>query len=376
MNTSSARPVDSTPPPRRTGRLRRLHRRTPDYSTWGPVVAFVLLFALFSLLKPDVFLTSDNLISILNDQAVLVVLACGLTVVVIAGEFDLSIASAMSLGGLFGAGLIAKSHMSVAAVIPAVIVMGLVIGFVNGVLVSIFKVQSLIATLAVGSILDGLSLAYSGGNTIFSGVSASYLQISRWHLGTVKAPVFYAAGLALLLWAFLRYTPAGRSIEATGGNRLAATMAGVRVNRYVILAFMISGACATTAGMLQTAKTGSAQPLFASSFLLPAFAGVFLGSATLRKGQFHIPGTVFGVYLVAVGSAGFVILGAPFYTTQLFSGAVLIFATASAGVLARMKFRGPRPTPTPGIADSSPLETASDPGSPQAGSPPSEGTQR
>ncbi len=314
-----------------------------DYSTWGPVVAFVLLFALFSIAKPDVFLTSDNLTSILNDQAVLVILACGLTVVVIVGEFDLSIASAMSLGGLIGAGLISKSHLSVVAVIPMVIVMGLIIGFVNGVLVSVFKVQSLIATLAIGSILDGLSLAYSGGNTIFSGVSESYLQISRWNVGSFKAPVFYAAALAILLWAFLRYTPAGRSIEATGGNRLASAMAGVRVNRYIILSFMISGACATFAGMLQTSKTGSAQPLFASSFLLPAFAGVFLGSATLRKGQFHIPGTVFGVYLVAVGSAGFVILGAPFYTNQLFSGAVLIFATASAGVLAQMRPRRRKP---------------------------------
>jgi ribose transport system permease protein len=328
--------------------------RNRDYSTWGPVVAFVVLFAMFSVLRPDVWLTENNLIAILNDQAILVILACGLTVVVIAGEFDISIASAMSLGGLLGAGLVAKSHLPIAAVVPIVIAVGLLIGLVNGILVSYFKVQSIIATLAVASILDGLSLAYSGGNTIFSGVSESYLELSRWSIGSVKAPVFYAAALALFLWAFLRFTPPGRSIEATGGNRLAAALAGVRVNRYVILSFMIAGACAASAGMLQTARNGTAQPLFAAPFLLPAFAGVFLGSATLRKGQFHIGGTVFGVYLVAVGSAGFVILGAPFYTNQLFSGAVLIFATASAGVLARMRAARNRGLAVAGGGSSSP----------------------
>lgn len=352
MSDSTSEAATVTPP---EGEKRWPSWRTrQDPSTWGPILAFVVLFALFSIAKPDVWLGKDNLLSILNDQAILVVLACGLTVVVIVGEIDLSIASAMSIGGIFGAGLVAKSHLPIPAVIALTICAGLAIGLVNGVLVSVFNVQSIIATLAVGSILDGLTLAYSGGSTIFSGVSQSYLEISRWSIGEIKAPVFYALGLAVFLWAFLRYTPIGRSIEATGGNRLAATLAGVRVNRYVILSFMFAGACATFAGVLQTARNGSAQPLFATTFLLPAYAGVFLGSTTLRRGQFHIAGTVFGVYLVAVGSAGFVILGAPFYTSYLFSGIVLIFATASGGawlmLRSRMQSRrgaGPEAPPGP-----------------------------
>lgn len=126
-------------------------------------------------------------------------------------------------------------------------------------------------------------------------------------------------------------------MQAVGGNRLAARLSGVHVDRIVVLAFAISGTCSGLAGYVLSARNGSATPSAGDSLLLAAFAACFLGSATLRRGQFHVFGTVFGVYLIAVGASGFVLLGAPFYTQQLFSGAVLLLATASAAFLSRRR---------------------------------------
>lgn len=326
-----------------TGRSRAAEFDSPrrrlqqNVGTMGPVFAFLLLLVFFSVLRPDVFLSQGNIMSIANNQAVLGIAACGLTVVLLAGEFDLSIGSTMSLTGTLGAGLVANQHWSPLMAVLAALAIGLLIGIVNGVLVAFFGVQALIATLAVSSLLDGVSLWYTGGRTIFSGISPHYVEISRWNIGGLQGPVFYLVVLGVLLWLWLRHTQSGRYIHAIGGNRDASRMTGIRVNRYVVIAFAVSGACAAAAGVLQTAHDGAATPLFGSSFLLPAFAAAFLGSATLRRGEFHIPGTIFGVYLIAIGSTGFVLLGAPFYTQQLFSGAVLIVATARTKV-----FRGAR----------------------------------
>jgi ribose/xylose/arabinose/galactoside ABC-type transport system permease subunit len=137
----------------------------------------------------------------------------------------------------------------------------------------------------------------------------------------------------------LNYTVPGRYLHAIGSNRAAARISGIHVGRYLVMAFVVAGVCAAFAGVLQTARNGSATPTAGAPFLLPAYAAAFLGSTALRRGQFHIVGTVLGVYLIATGSAGFIILGAPFYTQQLFSGAVLLLATMGSRFLSRRRQR-------------------------------------
>jgi ribose transport system permease protein len=310
--------------------------RPKDLTTWGPVIAFVALIVLFGILRPSIFLSSGNIFSILNDQAILVMLAAGLTVVLLTGEFDLSITSNLTLTGVLSAGLVVRQDWPVLVVVITVLLVGAVIGLTNGLLVTYMRIPALIATLGVGVILEGLTLWYTNGETIlFPTVDNPFIALGRTSLGEVQLPVIYAAVVSILLWTMLNYTPAGRYLHAIGGNRDASRLCGIRVERYVILAFVISGMCAALAAIAHTARAGSATPSAGVNFLLPAFAAAFLGSATLRRGEFHIVGTVIGVYLIATGSAGFVILGAPFYTRQLFSGAVLIIATAGARLLAR-----------------------------------------
>jgi ribose transport system permease protein len=313
---------------------RRLGR---DPSTWGPVLAFVLLIVVFGALRPDTFLSSGNIFSILNNQAVLAIVACGLTLVLLGGEFDLSIGAVMTFAGALSAGLVANQGMSPLLAIALVLVIGALIGAANGVLVTVFQVPALIATLAMATILEGLTLWYTNGETIFAGLSGTYTGVGRWSLGQLQAPVVYLAVIGLVLWVLLNYTVPGRYLHAIGGNRAAARISGIHVGRYLVVAFVVAGVCAAFAGVLQTARNGSATPAAGAPFLLPAFAAAFLGSTTLRRGQFHIVGTILGVYLIATGSAGFIILGAPFYTQQLFSGAVLLLATMGSRFLSRRR---------------------------------------
>ena len=305
-----------------------------ELTGWGPVVAFLLLAVVFTWLRPDTFLTWNTLYSILNNQAVLAIVALGLTVVLIAGQFDLSIGFTLTFAGALSASLVTVLGLPVALAWVLVLVVGAIVGVANGVLVTTFRVPALVATLAVGTILEGLTLFVTNGETIFRGLD-DYLPIGRWTIGGIQASTIYLVIIAATLWALLRYTPAGRYIHAVGASPAASRVAGIRVDRYVVLAFVIAGVLAAFAGIIQTARNGSATPTAGATFLLPAFASAFLGSVTLRRGEFHVIGTVIGVYLIATGSLGFVLLGAPFYTQQLFAGFVLIVATAGTRFLRR-----------------------------------------
>jgi ribose transport system permease protein len=305
----------------------RGQRQHYDWGAVTPILFFLVLIAIFGIAQPSVFLSRDNVTSILNDGAVLAILACGLTVVLVVGEFDLSIAAAASFGGALPAVLIAQEHWSLVPVVLMVIASGIVIGLINGGLVTTFEMPALIATIGIASLLDGVTLWITGNSIIFTGFSDAFIALGSWSLGGLQAPVFYLAGMAVVLGVALRYTATGRYLYATGGNRAASRMSGIRVRRQIILAFVISDVLGAVAGLIYTARQGSLTPQFGAGFLLPTFAAAFLGSVTLVRRTFHILGTVIGVYLIETGTVGLLILGAPAYTQQLFAGAVLILAT-------------------------------------------------
>ena len=314
---------------------RRWSDRLPDLGTCGPIFALALVFLIFGLWKTNLFLTSSNLFTLLNDNADLAVVAFGLTIVLLTGEFDLSIAGVITFTGFLSAGFIANQGLPTALSIVIVLVIGALIGAINGILVVYFRIHALIATLAVSTILDGFTFFYSKGTVLYQGIPSSFTQLGASTVGQVEIPAFYMVAIGLALWAFLRYTAAGRYMHAIGGNRDAARLSGIRVGRYVIAAFVISGLCSSWAGIIEAARNASVQPGAGQSFLLPAFAAAFLGSATLRRGEFHILGTVIGVYLIASATSGFFILGAPFYTQDFIQGGLLIAATAGSRFLGK-----------------------------------------
>jgi len=255
------------------------------------------------------------------------IISGGLTLALVIGEMDLSVGYAASLHGVLVTGLIVHSKLPIPVALAVVIALGGLVGAVNGLIVTKLRVNSVIATLGVGTILVGLAFAYSSGVPIVAGVPEAFLQLTlgRWLFG-IPNPIIVMALVVLILWVLVERTAIGQEIQAVGGNQAAARLAGISVDRIKILAFVISGMCAALTGALLASRLGSGTTSAADSYLLTAFAAVFLGSATLRDGEFHVLGTLVGTLIIAFGFNGLNIFGAPTFSQYVFQGATLIIA--------------------------------------------------
>lgn len=203
---------------------------------------------------------------------------------------------------------------------------GGLIGVVNGLIVTKARVNSVIATLGMGTIIIGLNFAYSSGVPIVAGVPEEFLEISLGRFYSIPHNVIIMAVVLGFLWILVERTSMGQAIQAVGGNPAAARLSGINVDAIKILGFVASGICAAITGILLASRLGSGTTSAADAYLLTASAAVFLGSATLRDGEFHIFGTFVGVLIIAVGFNGLAIFGAPTYSQFVFQGAILIFA--------------------------------------------------
>ncbi|WP_018428863.1 ABC transporter permease [Hoeflea sp. 108] len=303
-----------------------------DLASAAPVIFLFVLIIGFSIAEPAYFPTRENFVTILNDGALLALLACGLTLVLIVGEFDLSIAATASFAGALATVLITQFGWPIPTALLVVLISALVIGAFNGILVTVLEIPALVATIGTASLLDGATLWVTGNSVIFTGFTDAFIRYGSWRIAGLQAPFFYLLVLSVVIAVALRYTVTGRHLYATGGNRAASRMAGIRVNRNVLLAFIACAVLASITGFMYTARQGSLTPLFGTSMMLPAYAAAFLGYVTLANKRFHILGTVIGVYIIGTGTLGLLLIGAPAYSQQLFAGAVLIAATGGSRV--------------------------------------------
>lgn len=294
---------------------------------YGTILGLFAMIVAFSMMSPKAFPTFGNFTNVINQASLSMIIAGGLTLAVVVGELDLSIGFAASLHGVLVTGFIVHDKLPIPVAIAIVIALGAVIGLVNGFIVTKMKVNSVIATLGVGTIITGLAFAYSTGVPIVAGVPEAFLQLSlgRWLFGIPNNIIIMVAVLGLL-WLLVERTSIGQEIQAVGGNAAAARLAGINVDRIKTLGFVISGMCAALTGILLASRLGSGTTSAADSYLLTAFAAVFLGSATLRDGEFHVLGTLVGALIIAFGFNGLNIFGAPTYSQYVFQGAILIVA--------------------------------------------------
>ena len=297
------------------------------FARYATILGLLAMIVVFAVLSPRAFPTVNNFTNVLNQASLAMIIAAGLTLAVVVGELDLSVGFAASLHGILVTGLIVSNRLPIALAIVIVLAAGALIGLVNGLIVTKVKVNSVIATLGTGTILTGLAFAYSAGVPIVAGVPEEFLQLSlgRWLHG-IPNDIVVMAVVVGALWVLVERTSLGQEIQAVGGNPAAARLAGIDVDRIKILGFVISGACAALTGILLASRLGSGTASAADSYLLTAFAAVFLGSATLRDGEFHVLGTLIGALIIAVGFNGLNIFGAPTWSQYVLQGAILIIA--------------------------------------------------
>jgi ribose transport system permease protein len=335
VQTTSADVTDPEqgPSPRRRIEAGKLFERL------GLPIAWVVVIAVFGILRPDTFLTSANFSTIFGSQAVLVVLTLGLLVVLTAGDFDLSITGVLGLSAMIIAVLNAQHGWPILLAIGAALLAGLLVGAINGMFVVIFGVDSFIVTLGTGTILQGVVLWISDSNTI-SGVSENLVNaVIGNSLFGIPLAFYYGLALCVVLWLVFEYTSLGRRLLFVGRGRRVSRLSGINVSRIRWGALMCSGLIAAGAGVLYAGTTGGADPTSSSSFLLPAFAAAFLGATTLVPGRFNPWGTLVAVYFLVTGITGLTILGAQSYVQQLFYGGALVFAVALSQFTRRRELR-------------------------------------
>lgn len=302
---------------------------------YGTILGLVAMALGFSLVRPAAFATQSNLSNIVNQVALTAIIASGLTLALIVGEFDLSIGYQASLAGVLVVGLMVNQHLPPPIAIVAALAIGAAVGSINGLIVTKLGVNALITTLGTGTLVVGVNYAYSGSIPIALGLRPEFLQISLGQTFGIPNPIIAMILVLGLLWVLVNQTDIGQRMQAVGGNPEAARLSGIRVDQIKIIAFVLSGLCAAATGVLLSSRLGSAQITAGDGYLLDAFAAAFLGSAALRDGEFHILGTLIGVLTVGVGFNGLAIIGAPSYIQFFFKGALLIVAVALSTVARR-----------------------------------------
>jgi ribose transport system permease protein len=304
------------------------------FARYALIVVLGVIVAFFSALKPETFATSQNASTIASTQAVIALVALAATLPLIVGHFDVSIGYQLGLSQALCAGLQINSGLPAGLAAVVAIAACVAVGAVNGLVVTRFRLPSFITTLAVGTLVLGLTQLYSKDETISGTLSTTFTDLGRNSLLGIPLPFVYVVVAAALLWIGLEYTAWGRSCYATGGAVRAARLAGVRTDRAVMSSFLLGGALCGAAGVLSVMILGASSPTVGLGELLPAFAAAFLGATAIRAGRFNPLGTIIAVYTLAAGITGLQMLGAAFYVQQLFNGAALLVALSLSAYVA------------------------------------------
>jgi len=309
---------------------RSILRETERFALLG---VWLVLIVFFVLMLPQTFPSVANLSNMLGSQAVLLILTLGLLFPLRAGDLDLSVASVLTLSAVTVASLNVNFGWSVWVAAVVAILAGVLVGAVNGFIVTKFDINPLIVTLGIGTLVVGVAYIVSDSRTI-TGVdpTLSDVVLAKPFWG-IPVDFYYAVLLCFVVWYLFEKTAFGQRLLFVGQNKDVARLNGVAVNKLRWISLILSGGIAGIAGVVYVGTTGSADPVSGAGFLLPAFAAAFLGSTTIRVGRFNAWGTLIAVYFLVTGITGLQLMGAQQYVQQLFYGGGLVIAVVLSKVV-------------------------------------------
>lgn len=295
------------------------------FRTYGTLIAGGLIIAAFSILSPGAFASPDNIINITRQISFLVIIAVGATLVMSVGEFDLSIGAVASFGGVLAAQMAVAGYPIVIAFLAPTLA-AFLIGYVNGWVVTKFRVLSFITTLAMGTIVGGINYRMTNGATVFENIPESFRYIGQTMWANVPALSIVMLFITALFWYVMTHTTFGRKLYAIGGNESAARVAGVNVKRNKNLAFALCSALAALTGALLASRLGSAHPTGGSGLFLSAYAAAFLGMTSFKDGIPNMWGTFVGAAILGILANGLTILQVPTFLQDVITGCIVILA--------------------------------------------------
>ena len=318
--------IDSTK--REEGRLAGREIWVDRAERYGLLIAWLVVIAMFGAARPDTFLSWANFSTIFGSQAVLVVVTLGLIIPLTAGDYDLSIASVLTMCSMLVAVLNVWQGWPIGLAVLAALAAGMLVGAANALIILYFRIHSLIVTLGMGTFIHGVTLWFSQSQTV-SGVDIALIRaVIATRLFGIPLAFYYAIAIALIIWYVFTYTAAGQRLLFVGRGREVARLSGIRVDRVRFSALVASSLLGAIGGVLYAGTTGAADPSSGLTYLLPAFAAAFLGATSIVPGRFNPIGSVIAVYFLVTGITGLSILGISTFVQDLFYGGALILAVA------------------------------------------------
>ncbi|MEL3960875.1 ribose ABC transporter permease [Lysinibacillus endophyticus] len=294
-------------------------------SKLGPLFGLILLIIVVSILNPS-FLSIANIFNVLRQVSISAIIAFGMTFVILTGGIDLSVGSTLALTGAVAASLLAGG-MDPFLTMGIALLLGLILGMVNGVIITKGKVAPFIATLATMTIYRGLTLVYTEGRPISGlGDHYSFQLFGKGYFLGFPVPVVTMVIAFIILWFILQKTTFGRRVYAVGGNEEAAKLSGINADSVKIAVYAITGFLAALSALILTSRLNSAQPTAGESYELDAIAAVVLGGTSLNGGKGWIFGTLIGALIIGVLNNGMNLIGVSSFWQQVVKGIVILLA--------------------------------------------------
>jgi ribose transport system permease protein len=299
------------------------------------LVVWAALIVVYSFTEPALFPRTGTYQTIFGSQQPLVFMTMALMCTIVVGEFvDLSVPAVFGFSATILPVLVVNHSWGVWAASLAAIAAAVVVGLVQGLLVVRLHVNTIVVTLGMSTLLEGLSLWMSNMSTI-SGLPPSLGSIANKDAGGLPVDFYYGLALVLIFAYVLWATPLGRHMRFVGASREVSRLSGVRVDRIRLGAFTFAGLLSGIGGVIAAAALGGYDATTANSFLLPTFAAVFLSTAILEPGRFNPLGTLLGIYFLATGILGLQLLGLQAWVSQVFYGGILVVAVTISTLLHR-----------------------------------------
>ena len=294
------------------------------FQSYGTIIALIIIIFMFSVLSPS-FFTLTNIINITRQISLLVLISLGATLLMSINEFDLSIGTMASLGGVMAALLAVKGVPLVLCFIIPIIV-SFIIGWFNGFIVAKFKVLSFITTLGMSTVLSGVIYRLTGGATVFENIPSGFSWLGTYKIGRIPLLSIIMVLFVLIFRFLMRHTVLGRRMYAIGGNEETAKIAGVNVKKYKTIAFALGAVMACITGMLVASRVGSANTTAGDGYFLKAYAAVYIGCTVSKKGIPNVIGSFIGAAILGILSNGLTMLQIPSYMQDIITGSIIILA--------------------------------------------------
>ncbi|WP_070000242.1 ABC transporter permease [Cellulosilyticum sp. I15G10I2] len=296
-----------------------------DWSKYGILAALIALIVFFSIVT-DSFLTSVNIMNVLRQVAIIGMCSVGMTFVILTGGIDLSVGSVIGVSAVTAATLMGGGTHPILACLVALVI-GFVIGLINGVLINELDMFPMIATLGMMTLLRGVAYLISGGKPVY-GIPKSFLFLGQGYISYFPVPVIIMAIVFIVGFIILNKTVFGRTVYGTGGNQEASRLSGVSVKKVKYKIYAIEGILAAAAGIILVSRVNSGQPAAGQSYEMDIITACVLGGVSINGGEGKIGGVLIGVLIMGILTNGMILMNVNEFWQWVVKGGVLLLAVA------------------------------------------------